>query len=85
MANSPDVDGRYFLPATAPISGGIEKSTVVDRRHGIDTRPPVAQRAPSGLERPHMHANFIKPRARAGARTRIVPPFRANEKEIWVQ
>lgn len=59
MANSPDVDGRYFLPATAPISGGVEKSTVVDRHHGGDIRPPVAQRAPSGLERPHMHANFI--------------------------
>lgn len=50
MANSPDVDGRYFLPATAPISGGVEKSTVVDRRHGRDIRPPPT-RGPKSPER----------------------------------
>lgn len=59
MANSPDADGRHFLPAIAPISGGVVKSTVMDRRHGWDIHPSMPQRPQSELEWPHMHVHFI--------------------------
>lgn len=59
IANSPDVDGRYFLPAIAPIRWGVEKSTVMDGRHGWDIHPCVPQRPWNGLELPHIHVHFI--------------------------
>lgn len=59
MADSPIVDGRYFLPPIAPISGGVAKSTVMDGRHGWDIHPSATQRPRSELESPHMHVHSI--------------------------